>query len=233
MSQWWRDICFVHWSLDPALIAPHLPPRVRPDLHEGSAWVGLIPFRMVDAGLGRGPAVRFLGSFLEMNVRTYAIDDSGRRGVVFLSLEAQRALVVAGAVGAFGVPYKWARMRFAAQPDDRGRLIVSYTSRRLVARRPQPASRMTVLVGPAIATPSAREQFLTARFGLHTRVAGRTLWVPNTHGRWPLHSATLLDLDDSLLSAAGLPGLSPQRAPDSVLFSPGVRTEFGLPERVT
>lgn len=232
MSQWWRDICFVHWSLDPALIAPHLPPRVRPDLHEGSAWVGLIPFRMVDAGLGRGLAVRFLGSFLEMNVRTYAIDDSGRRGVVFLSLEAQRALVVAGAVGIFGVPYKWARMGFAAQPDDRGRLVVSYTSRRLVTRRPAPASRMSVLVGPAIATPSPREQFLTARFGLHTRVAGRTLWVPNTHGPWPLHSATLLDLDDSLVSAAGLPALSTQRAPDSVLFSPGVRTEFGLPERV-
>jgi uncharacterized protein YqjF (DUF2071 family) len=232
MSQWWRDICFVHWSVDPALMAPHLPPGVRPDLHEGSAWVGLIPFRMVDAGLGRGPAVPFLGSFLEMNVRTYSVDDSGRRGVVFLSLEAQRALVVAGAVGVFAVPYKWARMRFAAQPDNHGRLTVNYTSRRLVARRPQPSSRMSVCVGPAIATPSARDHFLTARFGLHTRAAGRTLWVPNTHGPWPLHSATLLDLEDSLLSAAGLPGLTPQRAPDSVLFSPGVRTEFGFPERV-
>lgn len=216
----------------PALVTPHLPPGVRPDLHEGSAWIGLIPFRMVGAGVGRGPAIPFLGTFLEMNVRTYSVDDAGRHGVVFLSLEAQRALVVAGAVAVFAVPYKWARMRFAVRPDDRGRLIVRYTTRRLVPGPTPPSSTMEVRVGPAITTPSAGEHFLTARFGLHTRVGRRTLWVPNTHEPWPLHRATLVDLDDSLLHAAGLPGVWSDRAPDSVLFSPGVRTEFGRPQRV-
>ena len=35
----------------------------------------------------------------------------------------------------------------------------------------------------------------------------------------------LLELDDGLLAAAGLPGIA-DRAPDSVLFSPGVLTQF-------
>jgi len=49
---------------------------------------------MVGVSIGRGPAVPYLGTFLETNVRLYSVDETGRRGVVFLSLDADRALVV-------------------------------------------------------------------------------------------------------------------------------------------
>ena len=111
MSQDWRDLTFLHWAVDPALVADRMPPGVRPDVLEGRTYVGLIPFRMVDAGPGRGPAVPWAGTFLETNVRLYSVDDTGRRGIVFLSLDTDRALVVAGARAGFGVPYRWARMR--------------------------------------------------------------------------------------------------------------------------
>lgn len=233
MSQWWRDLCFVHWAIDPAPIAALLPRGVRPDLHDGRAWVGLIPFRMVDAGVGRGGPVPYLGTFLEMNVRTYTIDDRGHRGVAFLSLEAERALVVIGARGFFNVPYQWARMRYAAGVTSDGRLTVDYVSlRRATRARPAPRSRLGLVVGPAIPEPAPLDHFLTARFGLHTTLFGTSLWIPNTHGPWPLHSAELLALDDTLVAAAGLGGLVGDRAPDSVLYSPGVRTTFGLPQRI-
>jgi hypothetical protein len=67
---------------------------------------------------------------------------------------------------------------------------------------------------------------LTARFGLHTRFRGRTLYVPNSHGPWPLYRARLILLDDELVGAAGITVKGP---PESVLFSPGVRTQFGRP----
>jgi uncharacterized protein len=57
MRQQWRDLTFLHWRVDPAEVAPFLPPGTRPDVHDGATWIGLIPFRMVGAGLGRGPAV--------------------------------------------------------------------------------------------------------------------------------------------------------------------------------
>lgn len=68
--------------------------------------------------------------------------------------------------------------------------------------------------------------FLTARWALFTSVAGRTLRLRNTHEPWELYRATLVSLNDSLLATAGFPHLT-DRAPDSVLYSPGVVTRFG------
>lgn len=231
MSQWWRDISFLHWPVDPELVAPLLPRGVRPDLHDGSAWVGLIPFRMVDAGLGHGRPVPWLGTFHETNVRVYSTDDEGRHGVVFRSLEAARLPVVLAARLSFGVPYRWARM--SVDPPDLGPhpagRSVSYRTRR---RPGGQGGRIDLEVDTRIEEPSPLELFLTARFGLHTSVLGRTLWVPNTHAPWPLHRARVVRLDDSLVTAAGLPAGLTAGPPASVLYSPGVRTVFGLPQRL-
>lgn len=221
MHQWWRDITFLHWPVDPARLTPLMPAGVRPDVFDGAGWVGLIPFRMVDAGLGDRRRVPWFGTFLETNVRLYSVDARGRHGVVFLTLDAERLAVVLGAVLTVGVPYRWARMGYAADGTTR-----SYRSRRRAPGRT--ATRISVDVGAPV-EPSDLDLFLTARFGLHTRVAGRTLWVPNTHGPWPLHRARLLDLDDEAVAAAGLPGVVDDE-PASVLHSPGVRTTFGLPQ---
>lgn len=229
MSQRWCDISFVHWPVAPEAIAPLLPAGVRPDVHDGVAWVGLIPFRMVDAGVGSGPPLPWLGTFLETNVRTYSVDAQGRRGVVFLSLEAQRLLVVAGALLAFGTPYRWASMSLTERgPADAA--LLTYRTGRLLGR--SVTSRMSVRVGPRIAHPDDLSVFLTARFGLHTRWAGRTLWVPNQHPAWPLREATLEHVDDGLVAAAGLDPALVDQAPGSVLFSREVRTVFGRPQLV-
>ncbi len=231
MSQWWRDISFLHWRVDPDAVAPLLPGGVRPDMYDGSSWVGLIPFRMVDGALGRRGPVPVLGTFFETNVRLYSVDDAGRHGVVFRSLEADRLAVVAAARAGFGVPYRWARL--TVDPMDLGRepagRTVSYRSRR--RGRSGAGGRIDVEVGALIDEPGPLELFLTARFGLHTTVAGRTLWVPNTHGPWPLRSARATLVEDTLMTTAGLPDLTGS-APDSVLFSSGVRTTFGLPQRI-
>jgi uncharacterized protein YqjF (DUF2071 family) len=222
MTQTWADLTFLHWRVDPALVAPLLPAGTTPDLHDGATWVGLVPFRMVDAGIGRGPAVPWLGTFAETNVRLYSVDETGRRGVVFRSLEASRLAVVIGARLTFGLPYTWARMTVRQAHG-----TISYeTSRRLPGPRGA-GGRVVIRPGGAVvADPLAT--FLTARWGLHTRWLGHTLFVPNHHEPWPLRSATVEHLDDSLVRAAGLVVAG---APDSVLFSSGVRTRFGLPVR--
>lgn len=226
MTQWWRDIAFLHWRVEPERVAPLLPPGTRPDVLDGATWVGLIPFRMVDAGLGHGPAIPWLGTFAETNVRLYSVDASGRRGVVFRSLEAQRLGVVLGARLGFGVPYMWARMG-VREVDG----AYDYVTTR---RRPGPRgvrSRIVVRPGAALADREPLADFLTARWGLHSTYAGRTIYVPNRHDRWALHRAELLHLDDQLVTAAGLPGVT-DRPPDSVLWSAGVHTVFGRPHLV-
>ena len=222
LSQTWRDLSFLHWAVDPAVVAPFLPPGTTPDTLDGVTYAGLIGFRMVGLGALRGPGIPYLGTFCETNVRLYSVDGQGRRAVVFLSLEAERLLPVLTAQVTLRLPYKWARMRLAKDGD-----LLRYSSRRRLSR-PRPAtSRMTVRVGAPVTDPTPLEHFVTARWGLHTRAWGRTLHLPNDHPRWPLHRASLEHLDDSLITAAALP--APAGPPASVLYSPGVPVVFGPP----
>ena len=222
LVQRWTDLAFLHWAVDPAVVAPLLPAGTVPDTFGGVTYAGLIGFRMVGLGFGRGPGLPYLGTFCETNVRLYSVDPAGRRAVVFRSLDASRLVAVLVAQASLRLPYKWSRMRL-----DKRDGVLAYTCRR---RWPGPrpaASAMTVRAGAPLDAPTALDDFLTARWGLHTQAWGRTVHVPNEHPRWPLHSAELLSLDDSLLTAAGLPAFA--RPPDSVLYSPGVPVRFGPP----
>lgn len=69
------------------------------------------------------------------------------------------------------------------------------------------------------------EHFLTARWRLHHAVPGITVTAPLCHDRWPLHTAELLEFDDQLIAATGLP--VPTTAPASVLYVPDVHGRIG------
>ncbi|MEV7628182.1 DUF2071 domain-containing protein [Actinoplanes sp. NPDC089786] len=217
MVQQWRDLAFLHWPADPAVVAPFLPPGTRPDTLDGVTYVGLIGFRMVGLGPLRGPGLPYLGTFCETNVRLYSVDALGRRAVVFLSLDAERLIPVLTAQATLRLPYRWARMSLRREND-----TFEYASKRRDA-----TSSFAVRRGAAIVSPTPLEHFLTARWGLHTRAWGRTVHLPNDHPTWPLHRADLLRCDESLIAATGLP--APTGRPASVLYSPGVPVVFGGP----
>ncbi len=221
-DQFWADVTFVHWPVDADAVAHLLPPGTRPDVFEGRTYVALVPFSMRHTGVAMIPSIPYFGRFLETNVRLYSVDDEGRHGVVFRSLETTRLAVVPLIRGALGVPYTWARMRRTGVGD---RAV--YDSAR---RWPRPVvrSRLTVDIGAAV-TPTALEVWLTARWGAHTRKAGRTWWVPNEHGPWPLRAAEIVDLSDELVAAAGV---TPVGERLRALYSPGVRARFGRPVRL-
>jgi uncharacterized protein YqjF (DUF2071 family) len=226
LVQKWLDLTFLHWAVPPEVVAPFLPRGTEPDTLDGVSYAGLIGFRMVKLGMLSGPGIPYLGTFCETNVRLYSVDPQGRRAVVFLSLEAARLIPVVTAQLTLRLPYKWARMRLREQDG-----VLRYESRRRWPG-PRPATNaMAVRIGEPVAEPTALEHFVTARWGLHTRAWGHTVHLPNEHPRWPLHRATLLELDDSLVTAAGLPPMT--GAPASVLYSPGVPVTFGGPSTLS
>lgn len=239
-DQRWLDAVFLHWRIPEATAAAFMPDGVQPDVFDGSSWVGLIGFRMEQAALGRGPGIPYLGSFNEVNVRLYSREPDGTRGVVFLSLDADRLPVVL-ATRAAGIPYVWSRIRqwppfpgygggrqhatgTAGIPGGQNGSAVGYSVRRLGAT----AARSTFGVIPKLHAAAADPLsiFLTARYGMHGRFYGRTIYVPNTHHEWPLFGAEVHQLSDGLVGAAGISVSGP---PESVLYSPGVRTRFGRP----
>ena len=223
-SQHWGDLAYLHWPVDPALVAPLLPPGTTPDTFEGQTYVGLVPFQMSAVRIFGTPALPYLSTFAETNIRLYAVDARGRRGVVFRSLEATRLLPVLAARASYHLPYLWARMAIVRDGPLR-----TYTS---VRRWPGPrgaGGTIALRIGePLVADPLAH--FLTARWGLFsTWYGGRTVWAPVEHPPWPLHSAELLQLADDLVVRAGLP--APTGAPH-VMWSPGVPVRIGRPTLV-
>ncbi|MDT5129564.1 MAG: uncharacterized protein QOH54_5208 [Mycobacterium sp.] len=222
--QHWTDLTFVHWPVDPEAIAHFYPPGTRPDVFaDGSTYVGLVPFAMSDVALGISRPIPYFGRFLETNVRLYSADDEGRHGVLFRSLETARLAVVPATRIGLGVPYTWAKMRMTRHGDR-----ITYASVRRWPRRGL-RTRLTVEVGAAV-EPTPLEIWLTARWGAHTRKAGRTWWVPNEHEPFPLHAAEVVELDDDLVAAGGV---RPTGERLRALFSPGVRARFGRPTHMT
>jgi uncharacterized protein YqjF (DUF2071 family) len=219
-DQRWVDLTFVHWPVRPDSVAHMYPAGTRPDIFaDGMTYVGLVPFVVSSTKVGTALPLPYFGCFLETNVRLYSLDDAGRHGVLFRSLETARLAVVPLIRIGLGIPYAWARMQTTRRGDH-----ITYHS---VRRWPQRGlhSRLTIAIRDAI-EPTPLEVWLTARWGAHTRRAGRTWWIPNEHGPWPLYAAEIVELSDELLEASTVrPAGECLRA----LFSPGVRTRFGRP----
>lgn len=112
MKQRWSRLLFLHWRVDPDILRPLLPAGLHLDLHEGQAWLGVVPFLMERVRPVLLPAVPGLSWFLELNVRIYCHDDSGLPGVWFLSLDCNQPVAVELARNLFLLPYQHARMRY-------------------------------------------------------------------------------------------------------------------------
>jgi uncharacterized protein YqjF (DUF2071 family) len=218
MIQDWNTLTFLHWSYPPAAIRPLLPRSLELDTFNGLAWIGLTPFLLSGLHPPGLPALPWISQFPEMNVRTYVRGPDGESGIWFFSLEAARLAAVISARLSYSLPYRWARMRVSVHSG-----CVEYSSRRWLGRG---SAQIRIEVGAAI-DPGPKERFLTARFRLYTKLAGRLAFAQVDHPPWPLHSAVVLNLSQDVISYSGVP--APFGDP-FVLFSPGVRTRIGAPQ---
>lgn len=222
MVQRWNDVVFLNWRFDPAAVQRLLPSGVEVDTFDGAAWVSLVPFHMDELGVPGLAPLPHVGSFPEVNVRTY-VRAGRRRGVWFFSLDVDRLLPALTARVAYSLPY----CAGSAHHGRAGEVLTSSVDRRWPREDAPASSRIAVRVGDALDAADPLIAFLTARWGLVSASRrGRLRYAPVDHGPWPLHSAEVLHLDDSLVEAAGLP--TPVGDPVA-LWSPGVDVRVGLP----
>lgn len=221
--QSWRHVSFLHWRYEEDVIQRMLPEGLKPHLVDGSAWVGLTPFRIDGFRLAGTPALPGVSQFPETNLRTYVVDDDGVDGLWFFSLDVENVMMAVMARLGLNIPYFPAIMRL-----DAGETVL-YESR----RRGEPAAfhRIEVRPGALIGDElPERDALLIGRWRAFTMVGDHLWQVPVEHEPWPVHAATLLGLDESVISAAGLP--EPRGEP-VVHFSPGVDVRLGPPRRAT
>jgi uncharacterized protein YqjF (DUF2071 family) len=225
----WERLTFLHWAYDPKVVQQLLPRSLTVETFDGLAWVGLVPFYMRINAPGI-PRLPWISHFCETNVRTYARDELGHSGVWFFSLDAERFPAVTTARLGFRLPYMWSRMRLHESGN-----ITTYTTRR---RWPRAGvrSRVRVEIGEPFAVDELtdRDHFLTARWTLFSVANPSGSWrryANAQHDAWtlgPMRRATVLELDDQLVTDAGLP--APKGDP-LVHYSPGVDVRIGLPRR--
>ncbi len=227
----WHDLLFAHWPIPAATLRPLIPPALEIDTFEGSAWLGVVPFRMSQVGPVGGPTPQILGRFGEVNVRTY-VRHGDRPGIWFFSLDAASVLTVIGARAWFHLPYRLAAVSSRTSADG----MVAYRSRRALAG---PAgARLTVSYRPTgpidLPATDSLNAFLTDRPSLFAADRhGRIYRGDVRHGPWPLQPAEAEFREESLIAAAGIarpigaPILSFGRRLDVVATWP-VRVEDGL-----
>jgi uncharacterized protein YqjF (DUF2071 family) len=219
MHQAWSSLTFLHWRMDPAAVAAVLPSGCEPDTFAGSAWAGLILFRLTVYPTVAGrrlPAVPWLCGFPEVNVRTYVRGPDGGRGITFLSLDAPNLGAVAVArSGAWALPYHWARMRMEARGDVRAYACTRWGGASTTAM---------VRVGPRI-EGDGLERFLTDRWTFYNATRGGGLSRSDaSHPPWELARAEVLHAADGLIEAAGLPAPG---EPPLALYSAGTTAAIG------
>ena len=201
MAQTWHDLLFAHWPVDAAALQAALPSPFVPDIFDGQAWLGVVPFWMSGVRARGLPAIPWLSRFPELNVRTY-VTVGGRPGVFFFSLDAARLAAVIGARLWMHLPYFHAHMRVRRDGD-----TITYRSRRI--HRGAPPALFGARYGPAgpvfHAAPGSLDQFLTARFSLYTLDGRRRVVRADIrHAPWPLQPATAEMVAHSMAEPHGI-----------------------------
>jgi uncharacterized protein YqjF (DUF2071 family) len=200
MTQSWHDLLFAHWPVEPALLAGRIPGEFPLDVHEGRAWLGVIPFHMTNVAPRGVPAFPWVSAFPELNVRTY-VTLEGRPGIYFFSLDAGNSIAAATARVLFHLPYFTAEMSVSESNGS-----IRYSSRRSSRSRPAEFVACYAPAGPVHEPePGTLEYFLTERYCLYTHDGrGRRMRLDIHHRPWPLQPARLEVTANTMAAAAGI-----------------------------
>ena len=214
MRQRWDDLLFLHWEIDPALIQATLPEGLTVDLHEGKAYIAIVPFKMCAVRpVGLFP-VPWISNFLESNVRTYVHDESGTPGVWFYSLDTDRWLAHWIAKTFFSLPYVWSKMTESS---------LRYT----VTREGESTASYDFHSGANTRNAAAGtlEFFLLERYLLYSYSASRKqLYRGRVHHHpYKIANVSNLTFDPAPIAWNGFP--APPEDPVHACFSPGVSVE--------
>jgi uncharacterized protein YqjF (DUF2071 family) len=200
-----EDQLFAHWRVPVEEVRAHVPDGLSVDEHDGSAWLGITPFRMTGVRLrGTLPIpLEGVSTYLQLNVRTY-VKAEEKPGIWFFSLDASTQWVVEAARRRFSLPYFRARMSAERRGDSiHYECVRTNEPGRAFSARYRPVGEV---FNPA---PGSLEHFLTERYCLYTVGRdGRLARAEIHHAPWELHRAET-EIDLNTIAPLSLPDDEP------------------------
>jgi uncharacterized protein len=209
MGQTWVRLLFAHWRVSADALRPHVPEQLELEEWDGSAWIGVTPFRVISLRLRGILPLPLLSSFHELNCRTY-VRAGARPGIWFFSLDASSRAAVEAARHSYKLPYRYARISTTDHHFDLRRVgeDVSFTSSYRGLGSASPAA------------PGTLEHFLTERYCLYSE--GGRLRSDIHHPPWSLEPAQATIQQHGLSPAPleGTPLLHYAARQDVVIWAP-------------
>ncbi|WP_176491513.1 DUF2071 domain-containing protein [Curtobacterium sp. 'Ferrero'] len=243
----WEDVVFLHWRRDPEALAGLVPRGTRPDVVDGSAWVGLSAYVFRDTRVPPFPPSGRLGSMTEVTIEVLTVDDRDRHGVAYRTIDTANVPAIVAAHALLGVPYTFAHARSRRRGDSiahrsvrrPNRAVHPFRAARAVrlgswtgtggTARPRHAASVRVVAGESATSALAPE--LTTRAGIHARHLAQTVFWQRQHPPLAVRSARVERLEGDLPDAVGVPGLF-DRAPDSALVVDATTVRYAWGEVV-
>lgn len=219
LTQTWLNLLFVHWEIEVSDLRARIPDELEIDLHDGKAYIGIVPFDMKGVTFRNCPKVSFLSDFPEINVRTY-VTYQGKPGVWFFSLDVPIKFAVWAARTFFHLPYRFGEVSIA---DHSGSIqYESQVNDECFKATYRPAGKDTW-------DPGSFEKWSTERYCLYCQSKGGSLYRTEVHHpQWPLQKAVLNIQENSLLENFKIKAQHP-----SVLFSKQIEVVAYPPKKLT
>lgn len=179
--QEWNNALFLHWEVPYEWLAALVPSALKLDAFEGKYYVSLVPFTMQNIRPRLLPAVPIISDFHEINLRTY-VELEGKKGVYFLSIEAQKLLSAMIAKKLSGLPYEKAHII-----RSEGKYISSYLPKNF-------SLSIDFEIGEKITEKTRLDAWLTERYCLYLDKKKDLYRFEIHHSAWQLKKINLKHL---------------------------------------
>lgn len=190
LSAEWRQLVFLNYIVDRALLKGYVPRGTELDSFEGKTYVSLVGFRFFNTCLFGRIAVPFHSEFEEVNLRFYVRREIGsevRRGVVFIKEIVPKLAIALVARLAYGENYVWYPMKHKVLTEKED-IEAEYSWKqagnwsKLFARSARAAE---------LPAQNSLERYITEHYwGYSRRNAGNTQEYKVTHSPWPVSVAS-------------------------------------------
>jgi len=188
----WRYLAMLNFVVDPAIIAPLVPPGTELDYENGETFVSVVGFLFLDTRL-LGLPIPLHRDFEELNLRFYVRKksaDTWRRGVVFIRELVPRRAIALVARAFYGENYLALPMKQEIEHVDLG-IKVAYSWRR---GSKWESLAMTASGEPQNIPAGSHEEFITEHYWGYTCVRAGCSEYRVKHPRWKIWTAETFQL---------------------------------------
>ena len=197
----WRYLAMLNFVVDPAIVAPLVPPGTELDYENGETFVSVVGFLFLDTRILALP-IPLHRDFEEVNLRFYVRKksaDTWRRGVVFVRELVPRRAIALVARAFYGENYLALPMKHEIEHVDL-RLSVEYSWRR---GRKWESLKMSASGEPEIIPAGSHANFITEHCWGYTCVGARCSEYRVEHPRWKIWNAAEFELRTDVTALYG------------------------------